>query len=110
MTILNDGMNVIMKEQTDTMDRVVWEMKQSRQQWVALSPANNIKLEKAYKTGRLYQRGYFDFPNGDYVTCGDVKISSYIVSGFESKLLHCSLHCTLPMAMIACHACTRRYP
>ena len=87
MNIQKDGMNVILKEEVSFADRVVWERSVGRNKWAPLKPEYQIKLEKAFKKGRLFNNGYYTFPNGnDEVWCENVEITTYIINGFKGYI------------------------
>lgn len=82
MNIQQDGMNVILKEENDLSERIVWEYTKRSNVWIPLPQDVQAKFEKGYRSGKLYQRGYIDYKSYQ-VSLGRIEIGSYMINGFE---------------------------
>ena len=105
MRIENDGMLVVYdeegirstldkKEDNDELERagIVWEYRNNTgsrnyERWKPFTKEGQNKLEKFYKTGKLYSNGYMYMSEAEvYVNSDRLKISDYEVSGFTGTI------------------------
>eukprot|EP01038_Epipyxis_sp_PR26KG_P004031 gene4031-5768_t len=80
MTILDDGMRVILADEHDKDSAVIWEYSYNNRSWKPFTQEETQQIEKKYKSGGLYGEGYLNMKNYE-LYLSNVVITDYDITG-----------------------------